>query len=94
MDVAAAVALLGCIALLASIGRRVVESTDTPLEHVLVVAAVLAGILACDFAAGAVHWACDTFFSPGTPVLGPAIIASFREHHRDPLAMTRRDSWT
>ena len=86
----AAAALVACIVLLAGIGRRVAESADTPLEHVLVVAAVLAGILACDFAAGAVHWACDTFFSAATPVLGPAIIASFRQHHHDPLAMTRR----
>jgi ubiquitin-conjugating enzyme E2 variant len=90
VDAAAAAALLACVALLVSIGRRVAVATDTPTELALVAAAVLLGVLACDFAAGAVHWACDRFFSETTPVLGPAVIASFREHHRDPLAMTRR----
>ena len=44
----------------------------------------------CDLLAGLVHWACDRFFTDKTPVLGPALIAPFREHHLDPLAMTRR----
>jgi ubiquitin-conjugating enzyme E2 variant len=73
-----------------SIGRRIAVATDTLGEHALVSVAVVAGVLACDFLAGAVHWACDRLFSEATPVLGPAVIASFREHHRDPLAMTRR----
>jgi len=36
-----------------------------------------------------VHWFCDTFFDD-TPGIGPALIGPFGEHHRDPLAMTRR----
>ena len=38
---------------------------------------------------GFVHWFCDTFFDETTPVIGPGLIAPFREHHRDPLLMTR-----
>ncbi|MGH9672373.1 MAG: fatty acid desaturase CarF family protein [Bryobacteraceae bacterium] len=46
------------------------------------------GILLADFLSGLVHWFCDTFFEedslPGRIFIGP-----FREHHRDPLALTR-----
>ena len=38
---------------------------------------------------GFVHWFCDTFFDETTPLVGPGLIAPFREHHRDPLLMTR-----
>ncbi len=90
LDAAAGGALVGCIALIAIIGRRVGASIDAPADHAVVVGAALAGVLACDLAAGSVHWACDRFFSETTPVIGPALIAPFREHHCDPLAMTRR----
>jgi ubiquitin-conjugating enzyme E2 variant len=52
-------------------------------------AAILAGYLAADVASGLVHWFCDTCFAENTPLIGPLFIAPFREHHRDPLAMTR-----
>ena len=54
----------------------------------LLPAAVLA-YLAADLVAGFVHWYCDTFFSVNTPVIGPAIIRGFREHHSDPMGITR-----
>jgi TMEM189-like protein len=47
------------------------------------------GWLAADFASGVVHWFADTFFEETTPGIGPLLIQPFREHHRDPLAMTR-----
>jgi ubiquitin-conjugating enzyme E2 variant len=47
------------------------------------------GVLIADFASGLVHWFCDTVFEEDTPVVGPLVILPFREHHRDPLAMTR-----
>src|SRR5476649_236730 len=53
--------------------------------------AVLAGWLLADLFSGLVHWALDTFGSVRTPVLGPAFIRPFREHHADPLAMTGHD---
>ena len=52
--------------------------------------ALAAGIgwLAADFASGLVHWFADTFFEEDTPCIGPLLIQPFREHHRDPQAMT------
>lgn len=67
-------------------GAALAAGDDLPA----LVAAVLLGLAAADLATGAVHWACDTFFAPDTPVVGRALIAPFREHHVDPLAMTRR----
>jgi ubiquitin-conjugating enzyme E2 variant len=55
-----------------------------------IVAAILLGLLGADLVTGTVHWACDTFFTEQTPVIGRHVIESFREHHRDQLAMTRR----
>jgi len=48
-----------------------------------------AGVLAADFASGLVHWFCDSVFEEDTTLVGPLVILPFREHHRDPLAMTR-----
>jgi ubiquitin-conjugating enzyme E2 variant len=44
-----------------------------------------------DFVSGAVHCAADNFGSPETPVFGVAFIRPFREHHADPLGITRHD---
>jgi ubiquitin-conjugating enzyme E2 variant len=49
------------------------------------------GYLLADLLSGLVHWLADRYFDPETPVLGPALIAPFREHHEDALAMTRHD---
>jgi hypothetical protein len=51
----------------------------------------LVGYVLADFFSGLVHWMADRYFDPETPVLGPALIAPFREHHADALAMTRHD---
>jgi ubiquitin-conjugating enzyme E2 variant len=50
---------------------------------------LLVGALLADLASGAVHWACDRFGSASTPLLGPLLIAAFREHHRDPDSIGR-----
>ena len=55
----------------------------------IAVAAVFTGIIASDGISGFLHWFCDTFLEETTPVIGVQLIAPFREHHRDPLALTR-----
>ncbi len=47
------------------------------------------GYLLADFLSGCAHWFCDTFFDENTPGIGPLLIAPFREHHQDPLSITR-----
>jgi ubiquitin-conjugating enzyme E2 variant len=79
-----------CGALALVLARRVVGSVDQPSDAVLVAAGLVVGWALSDLAAGLAHWFCDTFFDADTPGIGRAIIAPFREHHRDPLAITRR----
>lgn len=47
------------------------------------------GYVLADVISGVVHWFCDTFFHEDTPLIGAAFIHPFREHHLDPLAITR-----
>jgi ubiquitin-conjugating enzyme E2 variant len=51
--------------------------------------AALLGVLCADLASGVLHWFCDTFFSERTPIIGPAFILPFREHHADPRGILR-----
>lgn len=53
--------------------------------------ALLAGYLVADFLAGSVHWLADRYFDPTTPLLGPLLIAPFREHHDDAASIGRHD---
>ncbi|MCA9581793.1 MAG: hypothetical protein KC416_08350 [Myxococcales bacterium] len=53
------------------------------------IACSLVGIAVADFVSGSVHFLADRFGHEEIPVLGPNVIAPFRVHHDDPLAMTR-----
>jgi len=44
-----------------------------------------------DLASGVVHFLLDNFGSPDTPVIGQKFVKPFRDHHVDPMAMTRGD---
>ena len=81
--VAAVLAALGVLAL------RVWRGAQSPLDWAMVLAVSASGYLLADLLTGFVHWFCDTFFDESTPLIGPGLIAPFREHHRDPLLMTR-----
>lgn len=72
------------------LAARVAGGVRAPSDAALVLLAALGGWALSDLAAGVVHWFCDTFFDAETPGIGPAVIAPFREHHDDPLAITRR----
>ena len=64
-------------------------------HHLLSVGTVLVafviGYILADLASGFVHFLGDTFGSETTPMFGRAFIFPFREHHRDPEAITRHD---
>jgi plasmanylethanolamine desaturase len=49
------------------------------------------GWLLADALSGAVHYFADNFGQAHWPLLGPALIASFREHHDAPRAITSHD---
>jgi len=50
----------------------------------LAILAIPLALVLGDFVGGLVHWAADTYFSEDTPVVGPALIKPFREHHLFP----------
>jgi ubiquitin-conjugating enzyme E2 variant len=82
-------AVAACVALAAPIALRL-GGRPLDLTAALVCGlAILAGYLAADFLSGLVHWFCDRFFEERTPLIGGILIHPFREHHRDPRAMTR-----
>lgn len=55
----------------------------------LVVLMVVAAYLAADLASGIVHFLADNFGSPDTPFLGQGFVLPFRQHHVDPMGITR-----
>ena len=57
----------------------------------LVPLAIVTGYVLADLIAGTAHWFADRFFSPTTPLIGPLLIAPFREHHEDAASIGRHD---
>ena len=76
--------------LLLVIGRNVYDHTNLSNGWILALSLILSMVLA-DLFSGLVHWGADSWGSLETPLVGKSIIRSFREHHLDPLAMTRHD---
>jgi plasmanylethanolamine desaturase len=72
------------LALLSRIAARAVE-----LHGLALAAGLVAGFVAADVVSGLVHWLCDRFGHPHTKLIGPMLIAPFREHHVDPTAIAR-----
>ncbi|MEK9155388.1 MAG: fatty acid desaturase CarF family protein [Patescibacteria group bacterium] len=69
----------------------IASSSTVDLSTTLIVFSVILGYLLADFLSGFVHFLGDTFGSATTPIVGPAFIFPFREHHRDPEDITRHD---
>lgn len=86
---AEAVAVTLFFALLALLATRVVRDAPEGTRTLLLVLGAIAGYALADVASGLIHWFCDTFFREDTPCIGRVLIFPFREHHRDPTAMTR-----
>lgn len=85
---AAAIVAAGPLSL--CLGLRLAASVS-PAALPATLLGVAAGALAADLVSGMVHWACDTWGSERTRWLGPTLIRSFREHHRNPRAMLDHD---
>jgi plasmanylethanolamine desaturase len=77
------------LALLMIATHRMVGAVAGGAAWELLVPALVAAVLCADLVSGLVHWIGDRFFDEKTPVLGAMLIRPFREHHRDPLAITR-----
>lgn len=56
-----------------------------------ILAGVLVGYLVADLLSGAVHWLADRYFAPESWLIGPLLIAPFREHHADASRIARHD---
>ncbi|HZR83791.1 MAG TPA: fatty acid desaturase CarF family protein [Candidatus Binatia bacterium] len=76
-------------ALTAAIAWRFARLPWDPFCVATLGAAATFGYGLADVVSGVVHWIGDTFFDEKTPVIGAAFVRPFREHHRDPRAITR-----
>lgn len=90
-----ALEVIGCVAyfyLTALLSLEIWEGlVREPLMLLLTPPTALMAYLTADFASGFVHWLADSYGTVQTPFLGPKFVAPFREHHKDPLAITRHD---
>jgi len=83
------VAVVLFFALLGILAARLARGTDEWSDAPLLLLAVAGGYALADAASGLTHWFCDSFFREDTPCIGRVLIHPFREHHRNPAAMTR-----
>lgn len=67
------------------------DVTPTGAATWLLPLALVLGYITADFVSGFVHFLADNIGSTRTPFFGPVFIRPFREHHVDPLAITRHD---
>jgi ubiquitin-conjugating enzyme E2 variant len=82
--------VVATICLIFWVGRDVVRFVSQG-SWIAVGLSIVLGALAIDFVTGLVHFACDRFGGPTTPVFGPLLIRAFREHHEDPGAIEGHD---
>ena len=78
----------------AAISRRVIVEVAARFSlpvALLIVVLLLAAYAVSDLLSGIVHFLLDNFGSPNTPVIGQKFVKPFRDHHVDPMEMTRGD---
>lgn len=69
---------------------RLANALDLRANAWVCLGAFLASMVVADLISGLVHWLADTWATVEFPILGPTLIKNFREHHSDPLALTRK----
>ena len=65
---------------------RAYPALGTPWRVVL---ATVGGYLLADLLSGIVHFLADNFGTPNTPFVGQGFVLPFRQHHVDPMGITR-----
>ena len=77
-------------AIIRSVVIEVADRFSFPVA-LLIVVLLLAAYALSDLLSGIVHFLLDNFGSPETPVIGQKFVKPFRDHHVDPMEMTRGD---
>lgn len=83
------VAAAGLLA--ATLVLQLVPVLDRVSAWLAVGCALLVSYWMSDLVSGLVHWAFDRVFDERTPLVGPNFVRPFREHHDDPVGITRHD---
>ena len=76
-----ACALVAPVSVLALFSVGLADPLLTPSAWLWLATGFLVGYLLADLLSGTVHWFCDSFFAPDTPLIGRSIIHPFRDHH-------------
>ena len=82
-------ALVAAVSVLVLFSVRLGDLLLTPSAWPWLATGFLVGYLLADLLSGTVHWFCDSFFAPDTPLIGRTIIHPFRDHHDHPDAITQ-----
>ncbi|HBS04328.1 MAG TPA: kua-ubiquitin conjugating enzyme hybrid localization domain protein [Leptospiraceae bacterium] len=84
--------ILGYLALSVWLAFRMLDSWQAHPDPFLLLYCgliIVFAYLAADLLSGIVHFLADNYGNETTPVLGPALIHPFRDHHVDPKGITR-----
>jgi ubiquitin-conjugating enzyme E2 variant len=81
-------ALVTAVSVLVLFSVGLADPLRTPSAWPWLATGFLVGYLLADLLSGTVHWFCDSFFAPETPLIGRTIIHPFRDHHDHPEGIT------
>ena len=89
LTVVKGVALLVAVSVLVLFSTRMIDPLLTPSAWPWFAPGLVVGYLLADLLSGTVHWFCDSFFAPDTPLIGRRVIHPFRDHHDHPDAINQ-----